>query len=66
MTHSFRWAARRVFAAAGLPAAALLLATAIVAPAQAHVSLRVEGRPATAPIQAFVRVTDSVACRLRD
>lgn len=58
MTHLFRRAAGSLFSAAGISAVTLLFAAVIAAPAQAHVSLRVEGRPASAPIQAFVRVTD--------
>jgi len=37
----------------------LLLAAAATSPAQANVALRVEARPATDPIEAFVRVTDA-------
>ena len=36
-----------------------LLATLVAGPALAHVNLRVEARPATDPIQTYVRVTDS-------
>ena len=36
-----------------------LLATLVAGPALAHVNLRVEARPATDPIQTYVRVTDA-------
>src|SRR5262245_9917732 len=59
MTHLIRRAAERVFGSAGLPVFALLAAATFAGPALATVQLRVEGRPADAPIQAFVRVTNA-------
>jgi VWFA-related protein len=56
--HSSR-SACRIFGLAGLPAALLVLSATFAAPAQAAVELRVEGRPMSAPIQAFVKVTDA-------
>ncbi len=53
--------ARRIFGFTGFSAALLVLSAMFAAPAQAQVvvELRVEGRPADAPIQAFVKVTDA-------
>ncbi len=42
-------------------AVALLLAAMVAGPAWAAVGIRVEGRPISSPIQAFVRVTDLMA-----
>ena len=49
----------RIFGFARLPVVSVLFAMLSV-PAMAAVNLRVEGRPADQPIQAFVRVTDDV------
>jgi len=58
MSHRIRGLAERLFGIGGL-STLVLLWSAFSVPAEAAVSLRVEGRPATAPIQAFVRVTSA-------
>src|SRR5688572_23235944 len=58
MTSHARSLARRILGFAGLPLAPLMLASTFATPARADVELRVEGRPASAPIQAYVKVTD--------
>ena len=58
MTSNFRRVANRICGLAGLSATALILATALAGPARADVKLRVEARPISDPIQAFVTVTN--------
>src|SRR5262245_5413959 len=54
MNFHFRRFACRIFGFASLTTASLLL----TAPAFGAVELRVEGRPASGPIEAYVKVTD--------
>ena len=58
MTSNFRRVANRIWGLAGLSATALILATALAGPARADVKVRVEARPISDPIQAFVTVTN--------
>jgi len=59
MNSHLRHVACRIFGFAGIPLASMLLAAMFAAPAWAAVELRVEGRPATGPIKAHVKVTDA-------
>src|SRR5688572_1279390 len=59
MNSHLRHVACRIFGFAGIPLASMLLAAMFAAPAWAAVELRVEGRPATGPIKARVKVTDA-------
>ena len=58
MTSNFRRAVNRIWGLAGLSATALVLATALAGPARADVKVRVEARPISDPIQAFITVTN--------
>ena len=55
----FRRAAARIAELGSLPVLALVLASTVAGSASAEVELRVEGRPADQPIQAFVTVTNA-------
>src|SRR5262245_46469555 len=58
MIASLRLAAARLPGFVRLPVLALFLSSALALPASADVNVRVEGRPADAPIEVFITVTD--------
>ncbi len=58
MIASLRLHAARLPGFARLPVFALLLASALALPARADVNVRVEARPASAPIEVYITVTD--------
>src|SRR5688572_11145799 len=59
MNSYLRHFACRIFGFASLTAVSLVQATTISTPALAAIELRVEGRPASGPIEAYVKVTDA-------
>ena len=57
-SHSLRFAGR-ILGIGRVPAASIVLAAMFAAPALAAIELRVEGRPSSEPIEAYVKITDA-------